>query len=70
MPHETELEMAARHVREGEINVTRQCELVEKLRIALPPSPHSHRQHRGVILSAAALQAERRISRGSDTMPH
>jgi len=33
MPHETELEMAARHVREGEINVKRQCELVEKLRI-------------------------------------
>ena len=33
MPHQTELEMAARHVREGEIDVVRQSELLERLRV-------------------------------------
>ena len=33
MPHETDLEMAARHVRQGERNVAQQSALVEELRV-------------------------------------
>lgn len=33
MPHETEIEMAERHVREGEIHVARQIDLLEQLRL-------------------------------------
>lgn len=33
MRHETELQMAERHVRQGEVNVARQGQLIEQLRI-------------------------------------
>lgn len=54
MPHETELEMAERHVLEGEIHVARQYDLLEQLRI----DGHDTKQAEALLAEFEAILAE------------
>lgn len=54
MPHETEFEMAARHVREGERHVSRQVELIEELRV----DGHDTSQAEDLLVEFKAILAE------------
>ena len=56
MPQETELEMAARHVREGEIHVARQVELIEQLRL----DGHDTRQAEELLAEFEAILSEQK----------
>lgn len=73
MPPETELEMAERHVREGEIHVARQNELVEQLRT----DGHCTRQAEELLAEFEAILTEHkahldliRAERNSSSGPH
>lgn len=56
MPRETELEMAERHVQQGQLHVARQCELIEELRI----DGHDTTQAEELLAEFEAILAEHR----------
>ena len=56
MPRETEIEMAERHVRQGQAHVARQSELVEQLRV----DGHDTRQAEELLTEFEAILTEHR----------
>lgn len=56
MPYETDFEMAARHVREGEIHVARQSDLIEHLR----HDGHDTKQAEELLAEFEAILAEQK----------